>query len=215
MNKENAIKIFCISILYGSLWGICEAVLGYVLHLIPFGVSGFVMFPVGFYFMNKGYKQTQNINTIFFIGFIAAAIKLVDFFLPFVPLRMIIDPAVSILLESLIIVFAFKLFVSKSGGLGMTGIVFSSVVWRVLFVLYMFFLTLFSIPSGMLNSGFVYLIKFMLFEGVINAVVIYIFARTGSVKKLTILPNKFQRKPIILAGIFMAALITTLVFSAL
>ena len=54
MKREAVTKIAVVSLFWGALWGIAEATLGYLAHLISLipGIAGFIMFPIGFYFSN-------------------------------------------------------------------------------------------------------------------------------------------------------------------
>jgi len=95
--------------LFGGLWGIAEATLGYLLHFLPTGFSGMIMFPIGFYFMFNAFKITGKQSAIFYTALIAAGIKSMDVLLPGTAAVRVINPAVSIVLESLV-VFAFARF---------------------------------------------------------------------------------------------------------
>ncbi|MFA6618185.1 MAG: hypothetical protein WCT23_03845 [Candidatus Neomarinimicrobiota bacterium] len=122
---KNKTKNLRIIILMGALWGICEATIGYGLHFLPYGFSGMFMFPIGMYFMYNAYKKTDNKNAILWVAVIAAMIKCIDFILPSRSPMSVINPATSILLESLV-VFAFakvyrsKRVVASSYALGLT-----------------------------------------------------------------------------------------------
>lgn len=103
---KNITKTIQTIILMGALWGICEASVGYGLHFLPYGFSGMFMFPIGVYFMYNAYKQSEKKNAILWVGMIAASIKFIDLFLPSRSPMAVINPATSIILESLV-VFAF------------------------------------------------------------------------------------------------------------
>lgn len=90
----------------GALWGIAEATLGYVLHFLPHGMSGMFMFPIGMYFMYNAYKKSNKTQAVMWVAMIAASVKLIDLALPTRSPMSVINPATSILLESLV-VFAF------------------------------------------------------------------------------------------------------------
>ncbi|MBU4445137.1 hypothetical protein KJ656_08665 [bacterium] len=103
---DDSKKLLRIVLFYGGLWGITEATLGYLLHFLPCGFSGMFMFPIGFYFMFNAFKTTGKQSTIFYTALIAAAIKLTDLFVPLRTAMTAINPAISIIFESLV-VFAF------------------------------------------------------------------------------------------------------------
>jgi len=99
-------KLLSLVLFYGGLWGLAEATLGYLLHFLPSGVAGMIMFPVAFYFMFNLYKTTGLQSAVIMAGCVAAGIKLTGLAIPYPSLMSVINPAVSILLESLVI-FAF------------------------------------------------------------------------------------------------------------
>ena len=103
MKNKSAILMI---LLMGALWGIAEATIGYALHFLPHGMSGMFMFPIGMYFMYNAYKKSNKTQAILWVSIIAASIKLIDLCLPTRSPMSVINPAISILLESLV-VFAF------------------------------------------------------------------------------------------------------------
>jgi hypothetical protein len=125
-------KLLRIVLFYGGLWGITEATLGYLLHFLPRGFSGMFMFPIGFYFMFNSYKMTGNQRTIIYTAFIAAAIKLTDLFVPLRTAMTAINPAISIILESLV-VFAFVKVYKENRHYAGAAII--SLSWMVILVL--------------------------------------------------------------------------------
>jgi hypothetical protein len=100
---------------WGTLWGLLEASLGHVLHIIRIpGLAGFVMFPVGIYFMLKAYRDSKSFRAIFATAVVAAAIKLSDLFLPGTYTLDIIRPALAILTESLAVVALLSMIESRA-----------------------------------------------------------------------------------------------------
>jgi hypothetical protein len=102
---KNKTTIFMI-LLMGALWGIAEATIGYALHFLPHGMSGMFMFPVGMYFMYNAYKKSNKTQAVLWVAMVAAMIKLIDLALPTRSPMSVLNPAISILLEGLV-VFAF------------------------------------------------------------------------------------------------------------
>ena len=94
----------------GAMWGICEATIGHLLHFLPYGFSGMLMFPIGFYFMYNAYQNTNKQSAIFMTGIIAASIKFIDFLVPLHSPMSVINPATSIILESLVVFAFIKIF---------------------------------------------------------------------------------------------------------
>jgi hypothetical protein len=215
MKNEDLKKMILTAVLYGSLWGLAEAVLGYVLHMLPYGISGLVMFPIGFMLMNNAYRQIQKTSVVFYIAIVAAAIKLVDLFLPFVPTLRILNPAVCILAEAAMVAVLFKLFVSAKRTDNLLGAVFASMAWRAFFVLFMVFLTLFSIPSGTLDGGWSSIASFIVVEGLINAAIIYGYLRIQKAEKVPSFFGKLALKPLTSLIVLTIAVAATLGFAML
>jgi len=80
-------------IVWGSLWGIFEATVGYLLHLVPFNYGYLVWYPVACFFMANIYRKTSRVSSLFYIGLLSAAIKLINLLFP-VRIDKVINPAV-------------------------------------------------------------------------------------------------------------------------
>lgn len=125
-------------IFFGSIWGIIEATLGYVLHLLPVSIyiSGTVLFPIVTLILYKAYKYTNSKSSLLAIGGIAALIKAVDFFMPFGSPFKIINPIYSIIIESLM-VFAVIILLDKDDLLSkIKALTIASIGWRLLYLAY-------------------------------------------------------------------------------
>ncbi len=111
--KNNLVSILVI----GSFWGITEATVGYLMHLISlftfYGLSGIIMTMIAVYFMRMAYRTTGKVSSIFYVSIVAASIKLFDLALPFLPAAKTINPAIAILSESLAVVFVWNLFLQR------------------------------------------------------------------------------------------------------
>ncbi|MCD6446801.1 MAG: hypothetical protein J7L40_01410 [Candidatus Marinimicrobia bacterium] len=110
---KNTAKTIRTIVLMGTLWGICEASIGYGLHFLPYGFSGMFMFPISMYFMYNAYKQSNSKSAILWVGLIAASIKFIDLLLPTRSPMSVINPATSIILESLVVFTFAKVFQYK------------------------------------------------------------------------------------------------------
>jgi hypothetical protein len=86
----------------------------------------------------------------------------------------------------------------------------ASTAWRACFVLFMLFLTLFSIPSGTLNGGLVSIASFIVFEGLINAAIIYGYIRLQRTEKSPDFFGKLIVKPLTSLIVLTAAVAATL-----
>ena len=92
------------TILFGMLWGLSETVLGTILHILPLGsLSGYILFPIGFYCMLTLYKTTGRLSSIVYCGVIASLLKLSTllFYSPAL-IFSVIKPAACIILEALV-----------------------------------------------------------------------------------------------------------------
>ena len=158
----------------GAAWGICEAGIGYALHriavLLP-GLPGALMFPIGYYWMNKAYKTTGEVSAPLAIAAIAASIKLVDLLIPGADPIRVINPALSILMEGLAVAAVCALGLRKRipmffKVLGM------GIIWRGMFAVYLYGISLLGLPALLVTSGVATLLRFVLLESFINSLVI-------------------------------------------
>jgi len=172
-------------IFYGALWGIIEATLGHIIHILPVSIyiSGTVLFPIVSYILYKAYKQTNSRSALLAVGVIAAAIKAVDFFMPFGSPFKIVNPMIAIIMESLMVVAVITVINKDDLKSKATSLVIASVGWRLLFVLYNLgqyvatgfvgsyiatwssfiqFTLLYGLISAALGVGVLYLDKFLL-----------------------------------------------------
>lgn len=149
-------------LLYAALWGLAEASLGYVLHFLPCGFAGLIMFPVGFYFMYNAYKFSGHRSAVLVVGAIAALIKTVDLILPLTSLVSVLNPVSSILIESLLVFGALRLF---EGKMTVPAVFLVSTGWILLFILTQRFL----LHPG--DGLYLYPLGEMLFYVVLNIIV--------------------------------------------
>lgn len=133
MDKKAWLKV----LYYGGIWGIAEATLGYALHAHPMfttlKIAGSIMFPIGVWCMYQAFRKTDRIQAAMLVSFIAAAIKSVNFLMPFTNT---INPIMAILLEGLTVYLVMPLMLDKSSrfmrlaGMGLA----MSAIWRAPFV---------------------------------------------------------------------------------
>jgi len=102
--------VFFTIIIWGSLWGIFEATVGYLIHLIEFNVSFIIWYPASCFFMANVYRKTHKKSAVIWVGFLCASIKLLNLFLP-IRIDKVINPAISIVFESL--AMALVIFVAE------------------------------------------------------------------------------------------------------
>jgi hypothetical protein len=93
------------ALFWGALWGLSEATLGHILHMIRIpGLAGFVMLPLATFFMLKALQDSKKLSVIFSTSVVAATLKLSDLFLPGITALDIAKPAAAIVCESLAII---------------------------------------------------------------------------------------------------------------
>ncbi len=173
MDKKNTLMSILI---IGALWGMAEATVGYLAHIVSFftfcGISGMVMSAIAVYFMRMAVKTTKKVSSIFYVSLVAASIKLFDLFLPFLPVTKTINPAIAILAEGLSVVVAWKVFFSHKKAF--SSAMFTGIAWRVLYALgvalfNMVFYGSFALPT----SAATHILSFILLQGVINGIILY------------------------------------------
>jgi hypothetical protein len=100
-----------VPLFWGSLWGLCEATLGHFLHNLRLPVlPGALMFPIGVYFMLRAYRASGRVSDIFLASLVAAGSKFWDFFLPLHTAAAVINPALAIVSESLLVMLFVVLY---------------------------------------------------------------------------------------------------------
>jgi hypothetical protein len=181
-NSQTITIPLLISLFWGSLWGIVEATLGYGAHVfirIP-GAVGFILFPIGFYFMMRAFKSSGKMWAIISTAAVASTIKLLDLFLPGLNPIYTINPAVSILMEALVVWVGVKLLNRSKRELqqlGFGGILAVCGGWRLGFLCYSLVLYLFSVSPVLVQGGLGVVSRFLLLESLVNAVIIIAFLK--------------------------------------
>ncbi len=125
-------------LLWGGLWGISEATIGYLTHLLLPGMGWMFYFPAAYGFMRGAYKQTGKASVVLACAILSALIKLLN--LPMTPrLDYVINPAVSIVLEGLAVGLAFRWIYGKNRPMIRYGLLpfLTSAAWRGLYLIYL------------------------------------------------------------------------------
>ncbi len=134
--KNNRLEVVSKIIFFGAVWGIVEATLGYVLHLVPGYLAGSIMFPFVMFILYRAYKSLGTRKAIFFVAFVAMMIKSVNLLLPFMVPAKTINPMVSMFVESLLVFAVIPLFENKKILVKISAIAIASIGWRLAFVGY-------------------------------------------------------------------------------
>lgn len=218
MKKETVKKIVVVSLFWGALWGIAEATLGYLAHLVLFipGIAGFIMFPIGFYFMTRAYKETGKKGTLFITAAAAASIKLLDLFLPGLAPIKTINPAVFILMEAVAVTVVFKAVNFETARFRFKEAFAAAAGWRLGFVAYYSLLAAFSVSSEFFQMGTAHILRFLVLESVINAAIITVYLKAPA--SFHFKPNKTWSftpftgtRPAISSAVFTAAILMKLI----
>jgi hypothetical protein len=100
--RETRLGLLGTAVLFGSLWGLAEAVLGHVLHLarVP-GLPGLVMVPLAVAIMGRAAVRSCRAGAVLLAGVVAASFKLFDLLVPGTDLTALARPVQAILLEAL------------------------------------------------------------------------------------------------------------------
>lgn len=179
MKKHSLTLLF-----WGAVWGICEATIGYAFHLVAValpGLPGALMFPIGFYCMAKAQQATGKPSAPFYIAMVAAGIKLVDFLMPGHDVIRVVNPALSILLEGLAVTAVLALFRPRGRTPGYFQVLGMGVLWRTLFASWLALISLFDLPAGLVTSGILILLRFVLLESFLNSLIIFAGLRLASI----------------------------------
>jgi len=109
-NRQSVIRLIIGILVFGSIWGFCEATLGGFLNMIIFPNKGAIMGGIGMAIMGAALAIYRKPAMLPGIGIVAASFKLLNVWFLFVPISAvyIINPAMAIFLESL----AFSLVVA-------------------------------------------------------------------------------------------------------
>lgn len=203
MNKKLLVQI----LFYGSLWGILEATLGHVLHYIPATIAGAIMFPIAGGILYKAYDATKSKGALIYIGMVAAMIKSIDLLLPQFTIYKTINPMISILLESLLVVLVVRMLVSDNMVNKYTALPIASVSWRVVFALWMFFLhttTGLNVPYiGSVTATLNFVVISGLLSGIMASVLVF------GLDKVKFRLPKLSENLVLTTCLFAIALIST------
>ncbi|HOS99871.1 MAG TPA: hypothetical protein PLY66_02605 [Acidobacteriota bacterium] len=165
------------ALFWGAAWGLAEATLGFVLHLpaLPSGLAGAVLFPVGAWCMVRAARGTGTPAAALALGPVAAALKLMDLALPGADPFAVANPVAAILLQSLAVGAVLRLWPMAAGRLGaLTGLT-TAIGWRTGYALLLAAAASLAPLRGILDHGAAGVSRFLLLEGVVNALLIGLF----------------------------------------
>ena len=169
-------EILWFSLFYGGVWGFLEATLGYVLNMIPMGLSGGIMFPIAYMLMNRAYERSGSIEVVSLMTVVTALIKLTNLALPFLPVVKVVNPAFAILLEGFSVALLFRFTLARERKITLVPVVLTCLSWRVIYLSEVTVLYFLDIPSRMIQSGLYAILEYLML-GIINTVIIYVFVK--------------------------------------
>ncbi len=176
MNKPNDNKNVRTYIFWGSLWGLSEATIGSLFHIVPW-IAGFFMFPVAFYFMKKALNDSRRLSAIFYTAAVAAGIKLTGLLFPFQQPATVINPAAAIMMEALAVILFFKVFGCARNHYQPREILTAAFGWRIAFIAYHLLLVSLSLYDGILQWSALTLARFLVLESIADTVIIALLLR--------------------------------------
>lgn len=130
MNKQTLSTI----IFFGAIWGLLEATLGYLLQFLPPLISGAIMFPIGAAILLYVSKNTESKSALLAVGFVAALIKAINFFMPGLPPIKTYNPMIAIMMQSIMVLITLHLFEKKTFLSSVLSLGLASFAWRLLFL---------------------------------------------------------------------------------
>lgn len=173
------------NLFFGSLWGIFEATLGYLLHLIPIPISGMIMFPIGVFFMKRAEKATGKSNSIFIVSLIAAVIKSVNFLMPNPNVFKVINPILMIITQGLLV----YVLLSERSQFSVYKAFALSVGWRIILLAIMFVEIGDISKIYYFRAGLFRIINFLVINTSVNTVIITFIKRYGLKNPIKFNPN--------------------------
>jgi hypothetical protein len=196
------------ALFWGACWGFAEATVGYMLHraavALP-GLPGFLMFPVGVFFMMRAFDSTGRADSAFLTACVAAAVKLTGFLVPgHDPIR-IINPALSLLMEGLSVAIVIRAS-GMSMGLGRLKLPASFAMgfaWRAAFLVHLRITSLFGLPAALATGPVMTAVRFLVLESAVNAIIIGAFSWTAGCLEMK--PLSYRPSLLSAALVFAAA----------
>lgn len=198
-------------VFFGAIWGIGEATIGYLLHLLPGYLAGSLMFPFVVFVLYRAYKSLGSKKAIFYVAIIAMMIKSVNLLLPFMPPAKTINPMVSMFLESLLVFAIIPLFESDKIINKVGAIFIASIGWRLAFVGYQGINYLVTDYLALylrdFSAAFEYVVTLGLISAGFASLVMLVSLRLKQLDKL----NSVRINPIVSLATLVIAIILTLV----
>lgn len=221
--KTHGYSIILNIIVWGSIWGIFEATVGYCLHLVSFGYSWLIWYPFACFIMTNVYRKTGRKTSILYVGLLCATIKMLNLFFPG-RIDKVINPAISIVFEALsmvtVIIVANHLFKHERRNPFIKALLafMMNTGWRLSFVLYLLLLVPDWIRDISVISSAEKIIPFFITQNLFTSAFIFIgYQFKNTVLKPVIfvencISNWFSALPKKTASILQTGLVTLMLF---
>lgn len=161
-----------IVVFWGSVWGIVEAILDNLMHLIAVDIGRYICFPLAFYFLYKVYTQTKKKEAVLYVSFIVSGIKLMNLFTE-TSIDRALNPIVTILSEALAMIVLCKILEKKENDFNLFGILAVNCIWRIIYTTYLLLMPVsFIFSSHLRDMG--PSIKFFFIDNLVSTLVAFI-----------------------------------------
>lgn len=157
---------------FGGVLGILEVTLGYILHLLPSGISGAIMYPILFAIGVMAYKSSNSLKSVYVMSSTAALIKLTNLAIGLLPTVKVVNPAIAILLEGISVALVLKFTADRLKDFNFETVLVGSLSWRVIFLIYLTVNFTLGIKGRMIESGTLAIVEYLSYS-LINAVIIF------------------------------------------
>lgn len=203
------IKFISTIIFFGSIWGIMEASLGYVLHFLPVLISGSIMFPIASVILYRLYKVTDSSKAVFFASIVAMMFKSINLFMPNLMIWKAINPMIAILVEGFVLAFVFSFFFNKNKAVKLSTLALSSIAWRTIYIgFFIVEAAFFSVNLPLIASSST-IATFILINGAIGGATILVLHYLNGVYDQHVKVT-FQKTPLLALTTFALALFISL-----
>lgn len=181
--NNNRLQFITKVVFFGALWGLIEATIGYALHFLPVLIAGSIMFPIVMYILYLATKSLGSRKAIFYVAFIAIAIKATNLFLPMLYPAKTINPMIAMFIQSLLAFAVMPMLNSQGLKNKISALAIASISWRLVMIGYYglnYLLTGFmDFRIAEFNPAFTYVVT----EGLISlALAVMVFQATKPIK---------------------------------
>jgi len=208
--KNKRLDVVAKIIFYGSIWGLLEATLGYVLHLIPGYFSGSIMFPIVLFILYRAYKSLGSRKAIFFVAMIAIMIKSVNLLMPFLIPARTINPMIAMFLEAGLVFAVIPMLDSDRLTHKITAVFAASILWRVAFIGYQGINYLMTDFVSYYIRSFTLAIDFILIYGLLGSLIAFVMFTLSEKSSVIKRFDQLKISPVVSFELLILALVFTL-----